>query len=269
MYVPARFPSRARRPTNGWPTRSSRSATSRAAVRSSSRLSYALDALVERASPRRPSPCRPGAPRRASASESASATTSTRFCSPRPRSGRASTCRASPLAPRRRQAPLRRPWRSARRGTLRAHRPRRRGLVQRVRAAISDPPAAPGFGRSSGVTRTRRRDPRLQAPLALVRKPLSKPFRPPRCGRPRRRSRVLRHRSAGDCLIPFGLVAKKKKSRVPAPPRPVQASERRVQAPQKRVDHGGGTARACGFSWSAGRSCSRRSSLECSSFWRR
>jgi hypothetical protein len=45
-------------------------------------------------------------------------------------------------------------------------------------------------------------------------------------------------------LIPFGLVAKKKKSRVPAPPRPVQAAERRVQAPQKRVDHGGGGNRS-------------------------
>jgi Protein of unknown function (DUF3105) len=32
-------------------------------------------------------------------------------------------------------------------------------------------------------------------------------------------------------------VAKKKKSRVPAPPRPVQARERRVQAPQRRVEH--------------------------------
>jgi hypothetical protein len=45
-------------------------------------------------------------------------------------------------------------------------------------------------------------------------------------------------------LIPFGLVAKKKKSRVPAPPRPVQAPQRRVQAPQKRVDHGGGENRS-------------------------
>ena len=54
VYVPARFPSRARRATtNAWPTRSSRSATSRAAVRSSSRRPIAaLDALVERASPR-------------------------------------------------------------------------------------------------------------------------------------------------------------------------------------------------------------------------
>jgi hypothetical protein len=32
-------------------------------------------------------------------------------------------------------------------------------------------------------------------------------------------------------------VAKKKKSRVPAPPRPAQARERRVQAPQRRVEH--------------------------------
>ena len=32
-------------------------------------------------------------------------------------------------------------------------------------------------------------------------------------------------------------MAKKKKSRVPAPPRPVQARERRVQAPQRRVEH--------------------------------
>ena len=45
-------------------------------------------------------------------------------------------------------------------------------------------------------------------------------------------------------MIPFGLVAKKKKSRVPAPPRPVQAPQRRVQAPQKRVDHGGGENRS-------------------------
>jgi hypothetical protein len=45
-------------------------------------------------------------------------------------------------------------------------------------------------------------------------------------------------------LIPFGLVAKKKKSRVPAPPRPVQAPQRRVQAPQKWVDHGGGENRS-------------------------
>jgi Protein of unknown function (DUF3105) len=36
-------------------------------------------------------------------------------------------------------------------------------------------------------------------------------------------------------------VAKKKKSRVPAPPRPAQARERRVQAPQRRVEHGGGS----------------------------
>jgi hypothetical protein len=39
-------------------------------------------------------------------------------------------------------------------------------------------------------------------------------------------------------------VAKKKKSRVPAPPRPVQASGRRIQAPQKRVDHGGDGSRS-------------------------
>ena len=32
-------------------------------------------------------------------------------------------------------------------------------------------------------------------------------------------------------------MAKKKKSRVPAPPRPVQAPRRRVQAPQRRVEH--------------------------------
>jgi hypothetical protein len=32
-------------------------------------------------------------------------------------------------------------------------------------------------------------------------------------------------------------VAKKKKSRVPAPPRPAQGSKRRVQAPQRRVEH--------------------------------
>ncbi len=32
-------------------------------------------------------------------------------------------------------------------------------------------------------------------------------------------------------------MAKKKKSRVPAPPRPAQARERRVQAPQRRVEH--------------------------------
>jgi uncharacterized protein DUF3105 len=32
-------------------------------------------------------------------------------------------------------------------------------------------------------------------------------------------------------------VAKKKKSRVPAPPRPVQAPKRSVQAPQRRVEH--------------------------------
>jgi hypothetical protein len=32
-------------------------------------------------------------------------------------------------------------------------------------------------------------------------------------------------------------VAKKKKSRIPAPPRPVQASRRGVQAPQRRVEH--------------------------------
>jgi hypothetical protein len=32
-------------------------------------------------------------------------------------------------------------------------------------------------------------------------------------------------------------VAKKKKSRVPAPPRPVQAPRRHVQAPQRRVEH--------------------------------
>jgi hypothetical protein len=32
-------------------------------------------------------------------------------------------------------------------------------------------------------------------------------------------------------------VAKKKKSRVPAPPRPAQAPKRRVQAPQRRVEH--------------------------------
>ena len=36
-------------------------------------------------------------------------------------------------------------------------------------------------------------------------------------------------------------MAKKKKSRVPAPPRPAQARERRVQAPQRRVEHGGGS----------------------------
>jgi hypothetical protein len=39
-------------------------------------------------------------------------------------------------------------------------------------------------------------------------------------------------------------VAKKKKSRVPAPPRPAQGSERRVQAPQRRVDHGGDGSRS-------------------------
>jgi hypothetical protein len=38
-------------------------------------------------------------------------------------------------------------------------------------------------------------------------------------------------------LIPFGAVAKKKKSRVPAPPRPAQAPKRGVQAPQRRVEH--------------------------------
>jgi hypothetical protein len=36
-------------------------------------------------------------------------------------------------------------------------------------------------------------------------------------------------------------VAKKKKSRVPAPPRPAQARERRVQAPQRRVEHRDGS----------------------------
>lgn len=39
-------------------------------------------------------------------------------------------------------------------------------------------------------------------------------------------------------------MAKKKKSRVPAPPRPVQASGRPVQAPQRRVEHGGGGGRS-------------------------
>ena len=36
-------------------------------------------------------------------------------------------------------------------------------------------------------------------------------------------------------------MAKKKKSRVPAPPRPAQARERRVQAPQRRVEHRDGS----------------------------
>ena len=45
-------------------------------------------------------------------------------------------------------------------------------------------------------------------------------------------------------MIPFGSVAKKKKSRVPAPPRPAQAGGRRIQAPQKRVEHGGGGNRS-------------------------
>jgi hypothetical protein len=38
-------------------------------------------------------------------------------------------------------------------------------------------------------------------------------------------------------------VAKKKKSRVPAPPRPVQASGRRIQAPQRRTEHASGESR--------------------------
>jgi hypothetical protein len=42
-------------------------------------------------------------------------------------------------------------------------------------------------------------------------------------------------------------VAKKKKSRVPAPPRPAQARERRVQAPQRRVEHRHGSRSRLGF----------------------